>query len=859
MLEEALRDEKYNPNETAIAVLDFLNDALPMGGAAAEARFCKSLFVPLCDRVFGPLICGSDGVYRHKDSAWLATPQRWRMPINTEGPQSPQHRIGNPKTNVKKTWKDDPVVRLLDVNPLAAAPKDQHFRDGASSSLTLLTAISGESENRPSVGYSLDFPCLPKQFQSAWIAAADWERMSLQTAGQHQMQVCVSDNEKTLFLELLRFKPSEQHQLIAFRNKMGGHQRKNGGAAAGPFQIPAPSLVSSIRQPFVSPSSQRIINTLPPTYKDENDPSASPTVRLGMLEYYFFVFLHFGLAPPQALTASPGAAPVSRLLLKREVRRFNPHGQMVYLHLFKQYCRHFLSASWAEPHDTRSSPRKDSELFLRLVIALWIESQACLQTTESVVAAWREKHQRRLGIMFDVQPPNKGFDLDASYELTVGKGGLTFFSSLVKECISELVQLVLSQPKVHFMVQSYCEPATSMSQDKSIDDIGSHGCLTDAMTTLQLPIYNYVRAALRFAPIHNPNSTFFAALDVWLNWIEPWKYVANGGSFVSGTPSSQQQPRLKCIQHHNNRMTYDQRQWEPYVAVNLCVYTVPLALFLRRARELDFSAHNFQWACRIVSKVFVVFTPELIGTISRLLRGDTRFAELIDYHLASLGPFAPPNREMNLSACQSDMRLLLEEMHMHHSKRKADLDFFERLHAKLVGGGTLALEERSLLIVFERATLLVNLPDTYQIFPGRDRAHGSDDDQDTRTPARTKEGMLTEEGRERLLRGEVVCSPLDVQSDNELLDQAVIGSYEFAWLVTLFVSLSIRLNKWLGFSTGRINLRFLADYRNLSFCCVFGYVATSVMLLGWIKIPLLLCCILGYIVIQATKYFRAQN
>jgi hypothetical protein len=38
-------------------------------------------------------------------------------------------------------------------------------------------------------------------------------------------------------------------------------------------------------------------------------------------------------------------------------------------------------------------------------------------------------------------------------------------------------------------------------------------------------LYNYVRTGLRYGPIHVTNSSFYAALDLWLLWIEPWNTV----------------------------------------------------------------------------------------------------------------------------------------------------------------------------------------------------------------------------------------------------------------------------------------------------------------------------------------------
>ena len=47
-------------------------------------------------------------------------------------------------------------------------------------------------------------------------------------------------------------------------------------------------------------------------------------------------------------------------------------------------------------------------------------------------------------------------------------------------------------------------------------------CLSPCMTVLQQDFYKYVVASLRHAPIHVAGSPFYAALDTWLLWLEPW-------------------------------------------------------------------------------------------------------------------------------------------------------------------------------------------------------------------------------------------------------------------------------------------------------------------------------------------------
>ena len=356
------------------------------------------------------------------------------------------------------------------------------------------------------------------------------------------------------------------------------------------------------------------------------------------------------------------------------------------------------------------------------------------------------------------------------------------------------------------------------------------------MSAIQVPLYNFIRAAFRSAPIHTSASSFFTAMDVWLAWLQPWMHcTANNGSPGNG-PKTPLHMRRGNSPNSMTRKIYDQRDWEPYVAANLCFYTVPLAIFLRRARELDFSASNFHKAYAVINRVFAVYTPELVHTINLLAQKDTRFTAILDEHFERLGPFGPPTGVMTLASCDSDMRLLLEEMHMHHFKKLDNMDVFDRISAKFegfFGRGAVSGEEKCLLQLVERAKILVGLSDTYQIYPGREDGAGDPNllnGQGDRKPARTKDGRLTEEGRDQLLRGEVVCSPLDVRIETDPMKRTVVGTHEIGWLVTCLTWLSIWLNGQLGLPTYQINLRFLADYRNLAFTCLFGYIVLNALL-----------------------------
>lgn len=273
-------------------------------------------------------------------------------------------------------------------------------------------------------------------------------------------------------------------------------------------------------------------------------------------------------------------------------------------------------------------------------------------------------------------------------------------------------------------------------------------------------------------------------------------------------------------------------EWEPYIASNLYLYVVPLAIFLRRARELDFSPREHQRSMNTVRKVFRVFTPEVVGVINKLLLKEvgSKYAGVVARHETNLGPFAPPVIEKGLASCQDDMQNLLEEMYLQHHKRVDELDVIDRSIAYVeswFGTGADAGEEKELRVLFEKAKPIVGFPKEHEIVPSKSRANfdsqarsldfSSDGD-------RKENGFLSESGVEKVNMGLLKCNPLDIAYVGDRMN-ARAQSYEYAPLVDPLVELSQMLNARLGLSSGpvaanetgifprRINLRFLASKR----------------------------------------------
>mmetsp|Transcript_36577 Transcript_36577/g.55966 ORF Transcript_36577/g.55966 Transcript_36577/m.55966 type:complete len:842 (+) Transcript_36577:3-2528(+) len=460
------------------------------------------------------------------------------------------------------------------------------------------------------------------------------------------------------------------------------------------------------------------------------------------------------------------------------------------------------------------------------------------------------------------------------------------------------------------------ERSTSSGSNNSVGGGGSNRwCLTPSMTMAQPSFYNYVRMTFRYAPVHLSNSPFFSAFRAWLVWLEPWNVVHRKRNIAANFSTSKAKDALfsaaaaatasvmggdpnitSSHQHHNRRTTnastYQSSvtvpkptssskytmDWEPYIAANLHLYTVPLAIFLRRAREFDFSTHAFRKSLSYVQQVFRVFCPPVVETINRLLSSSSggvaagsgayigALNPLVLRHEQLLGAFRPPESRQGLPSCTQDAHNLLEEIFLQHQKTVRELDFFDRLASRLEGlaGQGMKGEEITLDRLVKQAKIIVNFPPNYEVLPNeigtQSRVSSSRtgvpvEDMggfvDYTRPERIQDGFLTDRGRQQILNGRMKCSALDVAFIGDPM-YARVKSYEISFLVDWSVQLSNWMNCTLGlveedesakaneigdgrlasvkrflrdlnlkrFIWFRINLRFIADYRNLIFICI---------------------------------------
>lgn len=260
-------------------------------------------------------------------------------------------------------------------------------------------------------------------------------------------------------------------------------------------------------------------------------------------------------------------------------------------------------------------------------------------------------------------------------------------------------------------------------------------------------------------------------------------------------------------------------KWEAYIAANLHLYTVPLAIFLRRARELDFSASKFEPSLQTVRRVFRVFTPELVDCLNRLLQRNTpHLGEVVSTHIESLGPYAPPNAaQLSLASCQEDMTILLEEIHLQYTKKH---------HSPYLSFGNGATtQEKKISSLLERARVMVQLPEDYSLVAKPDTSNHADNTNDRQTMYSTG-GLLTEDGFDRIKSGRTKCDPSDAVYQGDPM-KSRLREGEVQLLYDIFVPWSESMStKHL-----KVNLRCLAHVRSWA-------LLSALLAIAWLLVQL---------------------
>ncbi|KAL9188752.1 hypothetical protein ACHAXT_007130 [Thalassiosira profunda] len=567
------------------------------------------------------------------------------------------------------------------------------------------------------------------------------------------------------------------------------------------------------------------------------------------------------------------------------------------------------AASAAAPSNSATSLDRTSELFLRLILEFWVEGQNVAPTMSAAIAQYRRLRSGTSASQTAAQP-----SLSDSMELSQPKAAFVSPVSQVQVGVLNLVRHLVSDKSTRELVQG----VSGSLQQRQREDRGGAGtpplvsdpgagatsqttastgsiqavpwCLPPAMTAAQPSVFNYIRLGLACGRIHDRSSVFHRALEAWLVWLEPWNYVmkrrpvvtrsssnAGSGAGAGARGAGEFLRNAASTVTSHSRMEYYpayvqpkpaspskySAQWEAYVLSNVHFYTVPLAIFLKRARELDFSGNTeFPRSLALVQRVMRIYSKAVVNVLNGVLnrRADALSTSLFDRHAKNMCAFCPPS-SWKLSECQVDATNLLEEVFGQHQKRKAAMDFFDRMEAKIsaIGSGKVGGEEATLEALLSQKVLpeepraarggLWRLLDFGATESGAGTAASF--------PDRGPDGKLTDLGRQQLNAGLCKCNPLDVHYIGDPMLSRV-KSYEIPILVELAILASNYLNAKLGLvaptteeeASGdseddvvmkryremeryqkvgfRVNLRFLADSRNIIFGAIVWWMLRTV-------------------------------
>jgi len=835
--------------------------------------------------------------YRHAEGGWLgqhASPAVTRS--SRVGASSPSSTASSP------SMENDPIVRLLRA-PASSVQEDGDGNiDGGSRYMppTLIDAMSAiyvryglplgtMTHLAPSLvdNWHVCFDEMEEKMGGGGAAMTVASVTARGTIGKENatriLTLILAPNSGSKGIDQLGLRRHFQLLRMEEHLKRGGQQRHvSGFGASPPSSKPSPS--SSLMN-----SRAALNNGTPEKLAPE------PSVDLTMLEYYITIFIRFPLCNStwsERSSQTPG------------------YGQRIYRHLLAGYFDYYLSHGQKynrqgslvgigiecfDRRDTSAfvdpamvSHNRLSEFFLRLIIELWMEGRNVAPTTSDGVTRYR---QIRTGTIVDGPTLRDSMELARPVRsdfvpppVEVMKGIITLIRHLISD-VSMWEQVHEASSALHRRQREEREGNTTIGE---VGGIGSSSTcnevpwpLPPGLTAIQPSHFNYIRLGLSCGAIHDRGSIFYGALETWLAYLEPWNYVLKqqvgpGGSIGVGTggtagdflrsaaASVATRRRVKFVPFlrtpkPTSPSAYNSK-WESFIVCNAHYYTVPLAIFLKRARELDFSnAKEYSRSLVLVQRVLRVYSQSVVTIVNSVLnscRADALTSKLLEDHERNLTAFNPPPNG-KLIDCQLDMTNLLEEMYAQNQKRRTGLDILERMEAKLnalfegkIGGG----EEVALDNILLQARYLVALPQDYQVLPEEPHVSsglwsmfglGSTGTNDKgyislSLPARGPDGKLTDEGRQQLSVGLCKCDPVLTYIGDPMF--SAIRSYEIPVFVELFVWISSYLNEKILLTAPpsssemdyddmlskrfremkqynevkfRFNLRFLADKRNL--------------------------------------------
>ena len=908
--------------------------------------------------------------YRHGEGGWLGRRSAPAVQVRrrpSDGGASPSRSPAPSSAPSSYALEEDPIVRLLRASPPASSSSPDDDDDGRGlrryAPPTLIDALDAESRRRPDARFGFPLAALSRVAPptvEAWRACflAGWSEMEERGVGGTTTVAASTSagggfagkENAARMLELFlgqRDQPGlrEHFRRLHHLERQQAQPRRGGGFGGGRWSPPPPAHSFVVgggrggRTPskYSSPSQMMADPRTPSSHGTtarNNVDAPVPRLELTMLEYYLLLFVRFPLSNTTWTSAAGGGGATTPSPF---------YGRKVYRHLFSGYLNWYLphgrdrggggggggrrpaaaAASSSGPatpgarpgaSDTRPPASvaffrdRESELFLRLVIELWIEGPNVAPTTSDAVSRRRRvrssSSSREGGTIGDdlttlrdslelARPVSDVLVAAPPSEVMIG------VLTLVRHLVSDVsVKEMVHEASVALQRRQREEREGDDGDDGGRDGLSGDGrdeipwALPPALTVAQPSAYNYIRLGLACGAIHDRSSMFHGALEAWLAWLEPWNYVPkrraapvaanhpggggegspgpgeSAGGFLRNAAASVSSRRR--VEYYpafrqpkpTSPSEYDPR-WESYVVCNAHYYTVPLAIFLRRARELDFSSSvEYPRSLALVQRVLRVYSRGVVNVLNGVMnprrRADVLTTSLFERHGRIMDAYCPPTTK--LIDCQPDVTNLLEEFYGQYRKRRAGMGILDRLEAKLnaLFEGKMGGEEKALENILVQVRYLVQLPLDYQVLPDEAivsrglwrllglGAKGSTDinSDNSSLSVRGPDGKLTDLGRQELRAGLCKCDPVLTYIGDPML--ARVRSYEIPALVELTVWMSTYLNNKLYLQLAappsspgmyfndddvlqrrfremkqyeeaklRINLRFLADRRTL--------------------------------------------
>jgi hypothetical protein len=546
MLEEVINRPDDSPAEVAKVLDSFFRKEFRYGGTGSESQFVR--FFPIfLERVFGPVLanslCRNHEFTKEQldqiESAWLMQSRNWNMrrptgsgstfstaPLTAHGPASAK-------------LEDDPVVQLLSAPKPFLYGQDRSTVDDniLKTPPSLIRILSQDPDLElsiiPNARVAFPFVELPSSMQRALIQLAYSTTLSsVSTPLVHKFTSSAGNIANgTKLLNCLTWNPMQQKDFMQnLRQVISLHYRSVGDM--GVDQGRKDQAVASPRSPILAHTSQQQQQLssfrFNPSFsgggkmiQDVMVKEEGLNIQLSLWEKYFMVFVRFPLLMGQMSQISQTSKTFS-------------YGEKVYLHLLRDYIQYYFPHNFTELDESlyreKTFDREKGKLLIRFMMEFWLERHIYTSTKDAIAVVSSQEGENGA----DVTGLEWSYNL-AELLMVQDKWGSSSSGTTVhltrqkydappkhaQRCIKILVEHLIADPTIARRCRG------GLSGEKVKDNLGGHGIwpIPRIQTIVQPSLYNYVRTGLRYGPIHVTNSSFYAALDLWLLWIEPWNTV----------------------------------------------------------------------------------------------------------------------------------------------------------------------------------------------------------------------------------------------------------------------------------------------------------------------------------------------